>query len=66
MIDHENRKTIFLQLNEAGLYDEVQPDTKGVYCSRELKGLCFPIDLLWRDDLPGIAETLRLVNDILK
>lgn len=65
IIDHENRKTLFLQLNEAGLYDEVSPDVNGVYCSRVLKGLCFVVDILWRENLPGIAETMRLIEVML-
>jgi len=66
IIEHENQKTIFLQLNESGVYDEVQPDAKGIYCSAALKRLCFSVDILWRENLPGIAETLRLIGDMLK
>ena len=66
IIDHEHQKTLFLQLNADGLYDEVLPDTKGVYCSRSLNRLCFPVDILWRENLPGIAETMQMVTDMLK
>lgn len=66
IIDHEQQKTTFLQLNEAGLYEEILPNANGVYCSRSLKGLCFSIDILWRENLPGIAETMKLVADMLK
>ena len=66
IIDHEQQKTTFLQLNEAGLYEEIFPDANGVYCSCSLKGLCFSVDILWRENLPGIAETMKLVADLLK
>ena len=66
IIDHEHHKTLFLQLNEDGLYDEVLPDANGIYCSRSLNRLCFSVDLLWRENLPGIAETMQLVADMLK
>lgn len=66
IIDHEHHHMLFLQLNEVGLYEEVLPDANGVYCSRSLKGLCFSINILWRENLPSIAETLRMVEDMLK
>ena len=66
VIDHEQRKMLFLQLNEAGLYEEVLPDANGVYCSRSLNGLCFSADMLWRENLPGIAETMQIVAEMLK
>jgi len=66
IIDHEHHKTLFLQLNEDGLYDEVLPDANGVYCSRSLNGLCFSVDVLWRENLPGIAETMKIIADMLK
>ncbi len=66
IIDHEHQKTQFLQLNEFGLYDEVMPDAKGIYCSRSLNELCFSVDVLWREHLPGIAETMQLIADMLK
>lgn len=44
IIDHETQKTLFLQLNESGVYDEILPDANGVYCSRSLTGLCFSVD----------------------
>ncbi len=66
IIDHEHQHTLFLQLNEFGLYDEVLPDANDIYCSRSLNGLCFSVDILWRENLPGIAETMQIVGEMLK
>jgi Uma2 family endonuclease len=66
VIDHETRKALFLQLNEAGIYDEIAPDTQGIYCSNILHRFCFPVELLWRETLPTVAEIVQLVEDMLK
>lgn len=66
IIDHETQKALFLQLNEAGIYDEVAPDAQGIYCSHMLHRFCFPIELLWRETLPTVAEIVNLVEDMLK
>lgn len=66
IIDHETQKAVFLQLNEAGVYDEVSPDAQGIYCSSVLHRFCFPVELLWRETLPTVAEIVRLVDEMLK
>ena len=66
IIDHETQKATFLQLNEAGVYDEISPDAQDIYCSHILHRFCFPVELLWRETLPTVTEIVQLVDEMLK
>lgn len=66
ILDPENETTTFLQLNEAGIYDEILPDSDGRYCSRSLSRFCFPVNMLWREPLPTVAEIVQMVADMLR
>ena len=66
IIDPEKHEPSFFQLNEAGLYEAREPDENGLYHSRSLSRLTLPVDVLWRETLPGVSETLRMVDDMLK
>jgi Uma2 family endonuclease len=66
ILDPAKQKTLFLQLNEAGLYDEVEPDGAGVYHSRALQPLRLPVSLFWREPLPGFSEIGALVESMFR
>lgn len=59
-------KALFLQLNESGVYDEVEPDSDGLYHSHALPPLRLPVSLCWRDPLPGFSEIGTLVESMFR
>jgi len=63
LIDYERRRTVFFRLNSNGIYEESAPDQQGIYQSAAVPGLWLPVDLLWRDALPGPVEIVRLTGD---
>ena len=63
LIDYERRRTVFFRLNSSGIYEESAPDQQGIYQSAAVPGLWLPVDLLWRDALPGPVEIVRLTGD---
>jgi len=66
LFDPAKKEPIFYQLTDEGFYQEIEPEANGVYHSRVLPGMHLPVDLLWRDSLPGVIETLALVEKMLK
>jgi Uma2 family endonuclease len=42
------------------------PDHDGYYRSRVLPRLRLKVELLWRDELPGVREVVALVDEMLK
>jgi Uma2 family endonuclease len=66
LVDPQKQESIFSQLNESGVYETVEPDASGIYHSLSLSRLHFPVALLWRETLPSVAETIQMVQDMLK
>lgn len=66
IVDPTKNEALFYQLIDAGIYEAVEPDSKGVYHSRSLKHLHFPVEILWRDELPSVAEIMRIVETMVK
>jgi Uma2 family endonuclease len=66
ILDPTKAKALFLQLNDSGVYDEVEPDSEGLYHSRALPPLRLPISLFWRDPLPGFSEIGGLVESMFR
>ncbi len=66
LFDPAKNEPIFYQLSDEGLYQEVKPDTNGVYHSRVLVSFSLPIAILWREELPGFSEIGRMVEIMLK
>jgi Uma2 family endonuclease len=62
ILDHRYQEALFHQLDENGEYQRIQPDENGVYQSKVLPKLRLPVALLWRDPLPDIYETIKLVE----
>ncbi len=65
IIDWSKREALFLQLNEAGLYEENLPDEAGIYHSVVLGKFALAVELLWRESLPGYTEVGQLVAAML-
>jgi len=67
LIDPLKQQALFLQLNESGVYDEIEPED-GVYTSamlvgfrlRVLVGFRLRVDVLWQDALPTLSETVQM------
>ena len=53
-------------MNDEGIYERMELDQEGKYHSKVLNPLVLPVALLWQDDLPGIRETLAMVEAMLK
>ncbi len=66
IIDPLYSETLFYQLNDEGIYERMELDQEGKYHSKVLDLLVLPVALLWQDDLPGIRETLAMVEAMLK
>lgn len=64
LIDYERRHPIFYRLNSSGLYEEAAPDEQGLYHAAAVPGLRLPVDLLWREMLPGPVEIVRLTEQL--
>jgi Uma2 family endonuclease len=61
LFDPIKQATLFLRLNESGVYDEVDLDAEGVYTSAVLAGFKLPVHILWQEPLPSLSETLAIV-----
>jgi Uma2 family endonuclease len=59
LIDPLKQQALFLQLNESGVYDEIEPDD-GMYTSAVLVGFRLRVDVLWQDPLPSLSETVAM------
>ncbi|HEX2908971.1 MAG TPA: Uma2 family endonuclease [Phototrophicaceae bacterium] len=66
LIDPAKHEVLFFHLTDMGIYEMGAPDATGHYRAYVLKRLWLPVDILWREQLPGIAETLRLVEAMLQ
>jgi len=66
LIDLPRHEHSFFQLSDEGLYEAHDPDTNGIYHSRVLNRLLFPVDILWRETLPTIDETLDMFKTMLR
>lgn len=65
IIDSIYKETLFYHLGEDGLYERRKPDNDDIYHSLALKGFRLKIDLLWREELPGVFEIARMVENML-
>ncbi len=65
ILDPTKHETFFYHLNDAGIYEAVEPDANGIYHSRSLSRLKLSVEILWRDELPSVAETTRMVEEML-
>jgi len=52
------QQTVWYRLNE-GRYDEVQPDSEGIYRSHIFPGLWLNGRAFWADDLPALMATVQ-------
>jgi Uma2 family endonuclease len=66
VLDFTYKEALFFQLNADGLYERQQPDADNLYQSAVLPNLRLPVDLLWRESLPTIRETIALVEAMLQ
>lgn len=66
IIDPIYREALFYHLGQDGLYERRTPDSDGVYHCAVLTRFRLKIDLLWREELPGVFETTRLVEAMLR
>lgn len=66
IIDPIYQEPLFYHQDEDGLYERHKPSGDGVYHSIVLKGFHLKVDLLWREELPGVFEIARIVENMLK
>jgi Uma2 family endonuclease len=59
IIDPDARQADFFQLDELRVYQNVAPDSGGMYHSREVAGLWLAVAPLWHDPLPDVERTVR-------
>ncbi|MBI2910758.1 MAG: Uma2 family endonuclease [Chloroflexi bacterium] len=64
LIDPDRRHAEFYQLGPDGRYRVALAGAAGEYVSPTLSGLKLPVDWLWRDPLPKVAEALRTLGVI--
>ncbi len=65
VLDPTRHESLFYGLNEHAKYELREPDADGIYKSIVLDRLSFRADLFWREPLPGVLETLRMVQSML-
>lgn len=65
IIDHLHEESLFYQLDDSGQYVRQEPDPDGIYHSRALPRLALPVDMLWRENLPGLREIVQMVDRML-
>ena len=58
ILDPEEERADFFQLDDEGRYQRAQPDDAGVYHSRELEGFWLEVKDLWQDPLPDVIDRL--------
>jgi Uma2 family endonuclease len=56
------RAFLYLRLDEAGHYQEVEPDAQGRYHSAVLPGFWLDPDWFWQDPLPNPLAVLRRIS----
>ncbi len=66
ILDPTKDEMLFYQLNEAGLYEAREVDSKGVYHSRSLPFLHFPVEILMREALPTVDEIIVIIKAMLE
>lgn len=66
ILNHKKKEAMFLRLNADGLYDDVLLNDNEIYHSEELPNFRLPVNLLWRENLPGFSEIGRLVDDMFE
>jgi Uma2 family endonuclease len=65
IVDAVRKEALFYALNSDRIYEGRKPDEAGVYHSVVLSRLHLPADIFWRDPLPSLNETVRLVEAML-
>jgi Uma2 family endonuclease len=65
LIDPRRDHVSFFTRSVEGEYQEISPDTNGIYQSTILPKLRLNTPLLWREKLPRVTETLALVQAML-
>jgi Uma2 family endonuclease len=65
IVDAVRKECLFYVLNADGIYEGRKPDEAGVYHSTVLSRLRLPADIFWRDPLPSLNETVRMVEAML-
>ncbi|MDX2140015.1 MAG: Uma2 family endonuclease [Chloroflexota bacterium] len=65
VLDHIRNSGKFYQLNDEGAYEDVEPDENGLYHSKALPGLAIDVSLFRRQKLPGLRETLQILEALL-
>jgi Uma2 family endonuclease len=63
ILDPKRKEALFYVRGEDELFHSRLP-VEGVYTSAVLPRLKFPVSLFWQDKLPGIEETIRMVNTL--
>lgn len=65
IVDHRFQEALFHQLDEHGQYQRIDLDENGIYHSKVLEHLRLPVAVLWQETLPGVGETVRMVEAML-
>jgi Uma2 family endonuclease len=65
LFDHLRKTEKFYQLNDEGVYEDVEPDENGLYHSKALPGLVLDVSLFRRQKLPGFWEIATLLKKLL-
>jgi len=66
IVDPLRGEALFYRLGADGRYRRVPTGTgtEGTFLSEVLPGLRLSVDLLWREDLPSVAEVVQLVQEM--
>lgn len=65
LLSPRHERASFWVLSSEGIYEVKETDNDGHYTSEVLSNLTLDVSLFWRKPLPGLIETLRLVEAML-
>ena len=58
ILDPDNQRADFYQLDANGVYQAIAPDAQGIYHARVVRGLWLNVAWLWQDPLPDEEDVL--------